>query len=123
MPVIRHTETRRTETPNAVMTTFASPTLGETRTSVWRVEMNAGQRGPLHQFDAEQIWTWQQGSATVLLDGEPVELGAGDTIVIPAGVPRQISTDAGFAALVAAPAEGRVRVESSADPILPEWIA
>ena len=51
MSVIRCGEARRTETPNAVMTTLASPTLGGARQALWRVDMTGGQAGPLHAFD------------------------------------------------------------------------
>ena len=42
---VRAGENRRTETPNATMTTLASPTLGSTAgLSMWQVEMAAGAR-------------------------------------------------------------------------------
>lgn len=44
--VIRKSERRRTETPNAVMTTHASPTLGESsELSMWQVQMKEGNPG------------------------------------------------------------------------------
>src|SRR5881227_2641244 len=89
---VRAGENRRTETPNATMTTLASPTLGSTAgLSMWQVEMAAGARGPLHVFDSEQVWTVLEGELSVALDDEHCELSAGDTIVLAAGVQRQIS--------------------------------
>ena len=81
--VIRCGETRRTETPNAVMTTLASPTLGGARQALWRVDMTGGQAGPLHAFDVEQVWTVLGGGASVQLDDAAITIGAGDTIVLP----------------------------------------
>ncbi|GII79394.1 hypothetical protein Sru01_43760 [Sphaerisporangium rufum] len=117
MPVIRHAESRRTETPNAVMTTFASPTQGGSGLSVWRVDMPAGRSGPPHAFDTEQVWTILAGQATVELGGEELAVGPGDTVVMPAGVYRRITSGNGadLAAVVAAPAGGHAY---PADPAL-----
>ncbi|MEO3808463.1 cupin domain-containing protein [Sphaerisporangium sp. B11E5] len=108
MPVIRREQCRTTETPNAVMTTFASPAQGGTGLAVWRVDMPAGRSGPPHAFDTEQVWTVLAGGATVELDGETSEVGPGDTVVMPAGSPRRVhGGPAGLSAVVAAPAGGR----------------
>ncbi|WP_157186849.1 hypothetical protein [Nocardia jiangxiensis] len=65
-PVIRTTERRRSETPAGVMTTLASPTVGDTAgLSMWQVDMTAGASGPLHVFDSEQIWTVLDGELSV----------------------------------------------------------
>lgn len=104
MTLIRNAESRRTETPNGVMTTAATPTQGGTEEiAVWRTEGAPGRTGPLHAFDTEQVWTFLGGEATVDLDGRKLEAGAGDTVVLPAGARRQITAgDAGFTAVVAA---------------------
>ncbi|MFC6081523.1 cupin domain-containing protein [Sphaerisporangium aureirubrum] len=108
MPVIRHADSRRTETPIAVMTTFASPRQGGAGIAVWRVDMPAGRSGPPHAFDTEQVWTVLSGAATVELDGETTEVGPGDTVVMPAGAPRRVHTGpCDLTAVVAAPAGGR----------------
>ena len=109
MPVIRRAETRRTETPNAVMTTLASPTQGGAGQAVWRVDMRPGQAGPLHAIDTEQVWTVLDGGATVELDGQVLTVGPGDTLILPADAPRRVNADpaAGFAAIAVAPAGTR----------------
>ncbi|MFC4588275.1 cupin domain-containing protein [Sphaerisporangium corydalis] len=144
MPVIRRAESRRTETPNAVMTTFASPTLGESGVVLWRVDMRAGQSGPVHAFDVEQVWTVLSGGASVLLDGEKPAadgrrfvVGPGDTLVMPADVRRQLTSDpeSGLTAIVAAPAGGRAYTPDGpidvsptcavpdGDKLIPAWVA
>lgn len=104
MSLIRNAESRRTETPNGVMTTFATPTQGGTHgLAVWRVDVQPARTGPLHAFDTEQVWTFLDGTATVDLDGRKLEAGAGDTVVLPADLPRQLTAgDSGFTAVVAA---------------------
>jgi quercetin dioxygenase-like cupin family protein len=135
MPVIRHADSRRTETPNAVMTTLASPAQGGAGHSVWRVDMRPGQAGPLHAIDAEQVWTVLDGGATVELDGHSHAVGPGDTLVMPADTPRRVSADpaAGFAAIVVAhPGMRAYTLEASrvsptcaapeGDKLVPAWI-
>ena len=136
MPVIRRAETRRTETPNAVMTTLASPTQGGAGQAVWRVDMRPGQAGPLHAIDTEQVWTVLDGGATVELDGQALAVGPGDTLNLPADAPRRVSADpvAGFAAIAVAPAGTRAytldgtRVAPGCavpdgDKLIPAWVA
>ena len=136
MPVIRRAETRRTETPNAVMTTLASPTQGGAGQAVWRVDMRPGQAGPLHAIDTEQVWTVLDGGAAVELDGQVLTVGPGDTLILPADVPRRVSADpaTGFAAIAVAPAGTRAytldgtRVAPGCavpdgDKLVPAWVA
>lgn len=124
MTVVRSAESRRTSTRNAVMTTLASPTQGGAGLAVWRVEMVPGAAGPLHTFDAEQIWTALDGAATIDLDGERVDARIGDTVIMSAGRPRRIHADAaaGFTAIVVAPAGARATAQGG-EPVVPGWIA
>jgi quercetin dioxygenase-like cupin family protein len=124
MTVIRRADARRTQTPNAVMTTLASPTQGGAAQSLWRVDMTPGQSGPLHTFDAEQLWAVLAGGAVITLDGAAVSLEPGDTAVIPAEVPRQVTADGGdgLSAIVTAQAGARAAA-AGADPVVPPWIA
>jgi quercetin dioxygenase-like cupin family protein len=115
---------RVTETPNAVMTTYASPTQGSTDLSLWRVEMKADARGPLHVFDSEQIWTALTGTATIELGDDTIAVTEGETIVFPAGVPRRITATAAFTALVTGYGQAKVTVPGEdADRGTPPWIS
>jgi quercetin dioxygenase-like cupin family protein len=88
---VRNSEVRRTETPNAVMTTLASPSQGPTTAlSLWQVAMTAGQRGPSHVFDSEQVWHVLAGKVDIAADGQVVSLVSGDTVVLAAGTERQV---------------------------------
>ena len=84
---------RRTETPNAVMTTLASPTQGPTgRLSLWKIAMRPGQRGPLHVFDSEQVWHVVAGEAEFEVDGAVHRVSSGDAVVLPAGAARMVTS-------------------------------
>ncbi|MFF7589539.1 cupin domain-containing protein [Kitasatospora purpeofusca] len=122
MSVIRSTDARRTETPNAVMTTYASPAQGGTGLALWRVEMRAARSGPRHAMDTEQVWTFLTGTAVVDLDGEELVLAAGDTLVLPADLPRQIRSEDGFTAVVASRAPSTAANLDSGDTVAPPWI-
>jgi len=103
--VIWHADARRTVTPAATMTTLASPTQGGAAQPVWRVDMPPTASGPAHAIDAQQVWTVLDGAATVEIDGVPVAISAGDTVVVPADARRRITAhDAGLSAIVVAPA-------------------
>jgi quercetin dioxygenase-like cupin family protein len=125
MNIVRADERRRTETPNATMTTLASPTLGTTiGISLWQVEMLAGARGPEHVFDSEQAWTVIEGELAVTVASEVATLGPGDTIVLPAGTTRQVQPRSDARALVCG--HGNAIAEVPGEPAprgTPAWIA
>ncbi|WP_169816159.1 cupin domain-containing protein [Nocardia miyunensis] len=124
-PVIRTTERRRSETPAGVMTTLASPTVGDTAgLSMWEVEMRAGASGPLHVFDSEQIWTVLDGELSVAIDGQREDVRSGDTVVIPADLERQIFARTDARILVCGHANAIARVPGEPGPRgTPAWIA
>ncbi|HSA51876.1 MAG TPA: cupin domain-containing protein [Yinghuangia sp.] len=120
--VTRSAEARRTETPNAVMTTFASPSQGDSPQSLWRVEAGPGAAGPLHGNNRPQVWTILAGRAIAEVDGEKTELAVGDTLVIPAGLPRRFVADAetGYTAICMGPGDSQVTAEGQ-DAIPLPW--
>jgi quercetin dioxygenase-like cupin family protein len=124
MAVIRAADARRSETPVGVMTTFASPTQGGATRSLWRVDAHPGAVGPEHDFDVEQVWSWIAGAATVELGGDTFAVAAGDTVVMPARTVRRVlaDPDAGYTAVVAAPAGARASAVDGADYGVPPWI-
>ncbi|GAA1574181.1 hypothetical protein GCM10009678_66110 [Actinomadura kijaniata] len=111
MPVIHHADARRTETPNGVMTTFASPAQGGTGIVLCRSALHPDAEGPLHVADAEQIWTVVAGGGDVEVDGDRRPIAEGDTVVLRAGRPRRfLAGPGGLTAVVAGPAGTKVAV-------------
>jgi quercetin dioxygenase-like cupin family protein len=122
--IVRAADARRTDTPNATMTTLASPTVGETATlALWRVAYPAGATGPLHTMDSEQVWTLESGAATCDVGGERHELAPGDTVRIAADAPRQFTSDAGARFLVCGFANAVARTDANQDGVVPPWIS
>ena len=98
---VRQRECRRTSTPNADMTTLASPTQGPTSAlSLWLVSMTGGQQGPRHRVDSEQVWHLTGGRARVAVAETVTDLEPGDTLVLPAGAVRQVTALGGASFVV-----------------------
>lgn len=105
------------ETPNAVMHTLAAPSTGASELAVWTVEMTAGQSGPVHSAEHEQVWVVLEGALSV----SGVEHGAGETVVIAAGEERQIVAVEDARALVASRGGGTVTTADGTRPL--PWAA
>ncbi|RKQ93592.1 auxin binding protein [Solirubrobacter pauli] len=105
------------ETPNAVMHTLAAPSTGASELAVWTVEMTAGQSGPLHRAEHEQVWVVLEGTLAV----NEVEHGAGATVVVAAGEERQIVAVEDARALVASRGGGTVTTAQGTRPL--PWAA
>ena len=123
--LVKRADARTPTTPNATMTTLASPTLGATSgRSLWIVDMTAGATGPMHVFDSEQIWTVIDGTAAIEIEGVAYPLDAGDTLVIPAGAERQVHATTACRMLVTGDAAATARVTGESESRgTPAWIS
>ena len=114
--------TRRTETQNAVMTTLASPTQGDASVlSMWQVDMRQGQRDPDHTVDSEQIWHVTSGELAIAIEQETMRLAAGDTLVVPEALPRQVVALTDATAVVCGFGDAIVAIPGEAG-FTPAWI-
>ena len=124
MRVLEATTRRVTETPNAVMTTLASPTLGQTESSVWLVKMRSGVEGPVHAFDSELVWVITDGDGLLRHEDHETVVRAGDTLVLPAGRMRQLIGGAdGFDAIVVGRGGSSVTRADGDSAETPPWVA
>jgi Uncharacterized protein, possibly involved in glyoxylate utilization len=123
MQIVRAADRRTTTTPNATMTTLASPTLGGADSSLWLVEMPAGIQGPEHSFAGEIIWSITAGSASVRVGEVDHPLEVGDTVILPGGEMRQFTAGAtGFSGIVTV-RDGQVTRDSGESAGVPAWVA
>jgi quercetin dioxygenase-like cupin family protein len=122
--VIRSADARRTATPNATMTTLASPTLsGPTTISLWRVELAAGASGPVHTFDSDQIWFLLSGDAMLfIVNGKRLALDAGDTIRIAGHAERQVTATSDAEFVVCGRSDAQVSTPTGSHSGTPPWI-
>lgn len=124
MQIVRNDQTRESATPNATMSTLASPELAGTALAMWTVTMSPDQRGPLHTFDTEQVWTVITGRMEVRTDEASELLSAGDTAILPAGEQRQIVCAGAepLQAIVTCAAGARASTPDEGDRGTPPWI-
>ena len=124
MQVVPSAARRTATTPNATMTTLASPSLGGATRSMWIVEMPPGATGPVHAFAEEVIWAVTRGTGEITAGGETAPLGAGDTVVLPGGELRRLTAGPdGFSAVVTTASPGTVTREDGTSAGTPEWVA
>jgi quercetin dioxygenase-like cupin family protein len=123
--LVKRGDARTATTPNATMTTLASPTLGATSgRSLWLVDMTAGATGPMHVFDTEQIWTMIDGQAAIEIDGAAHRLDAGDTLVIPGGGQRQVHATTACRMVVTGDATATASIPGESESRgTPAWIS
>jgi mannose-6-phosphate isomerase-like protein (cupin superfamily) len=121
----------RHETPNAVMRTLAAPSTGASELSVWEVAMRAGQAGPVHFADREQVWLVIDGELHFELGDEPAVgsagsatdrqravVRAGDAIAVAGGAERRVTAPTEARAIVSSPAAPHVSTpETDARPL------
>lgn len=125
MNIVEAADRRVTTTPNATMTTLASPTLGESRLSLWQVEMNPGVTGPMHAFAEQVTWAVTRGTGTLTTDdgAPPVALLPGTTVVLDGGRMRRFAAGPdGFTAVVAA-IPSAVTAALDGAVTTPPWVA
>ncbi|MFI8103800.1 VOC family protein [Streptomyces sp. NPDC086023] len=108
--VLTPTEENAIETPNARMTTHASPSRGSSELSAWTVAMSAGQAGPDHSVGREQVWTVTSGALEVVSGDRRERVAAGQTLVLGPGVVRRIEASEDVTAYVVMRADGVVAV-------------
>jgi quercetin dioxygenase-like cupin family protein len=110
------TQARTTETPNAALASFATPSLGSTELSTWRVTMQPGAQGPVHVIDREQVWMPLTGSLAFTANGETTVISEGQAAILAAGEVRQVSVVEGPAeAVVCMQVGGSASVPGSDD--------
>lgn len=110
--------------PGTTFTSLAAPSRGATETSVWRVRVAPGNSGVVHQLTREEIFVVLAGAASVQVGAQRRDLGAGDTLIVPAGIDFALSNpgDAAFEAIALLPVGGEARI-GDAPPFVPPWAA
>ncbi|KAF4411045.1 cupin domain-containing protein [Streptomyces lycii] len=122
MYVVSESEQRTTVTPAGAMSGLAGPSQGSTEISTWRVELGAGASTPVHIIDREQVWMPLWGEFEAEVDGRCEQVTAGQALILPAGVVRQLRTAGGpGAALVAMAVGGRALMPGSDTGIPLPW--
>jgi mannose-6-phosphate isomerase-like protein (cupin superfamily) len=107
--------------PGATFTTLASPSLGTTTGSVWRVRIDPGVPSPPHQLTSEEIFVVASGGAHGTIGAHEYNVREGQTLVVPPGVDFVLNADDdGFDALVYLAAGGQAMI-GGGEPFTPPW--
>lgn len=122
MPVITAPTAPTHEVGSTRFTSLATPTRGCTRTSVWQVEVPAGELPTPHTLTDEEVFVVLDGSAEVELDGVRATASVGDAIVVPPGVAFALGAGGGqpVRLLCALPVGGQA-VLPGGEPFTPPW--
>ena len=123
MPVISPQDHITHAIPGVSFRTLASPSLGSSETSVWRLRMAPNTPPVPHRLTREEIFVALSGTATARLDGETAHLEAGSALVVPPHLEFELTTGAQpFDALVCLPVGGQGIVGED-EPFTPPWAA
>jgi quercetin dioxygenase-like cupin family protein len=115
-------DARVVETPAATMRTYASPsTAVPAPVAVWRTEMAAGSAGPLHVVDVDQVVVVVAGRLHAEIDGRELDVPAGDSALLPAGVERRLCAGSEDLITVTAAQPGGTARIGAGDPVAVPW--
>ncbi len=122
MPIHRKPATHTHALPGARFTSLATPRLGTTTTSSWRVELSPGAPGTPHELTSEELLFVLDGRAKVTLDDQESEVLAGDCIVVPPNTPFMLEAvgSSPFSAICCFPVGGRARLADGQE-FTPPW--
>lgn len=79
---------------STTFTSLATPSRGSRDTSVWSVAIPPGTPAVPHTLTREEVFVVLAGTASIRLEGVPGTASTGDAIVVPAGVPFELSNEA-----------------------------
>jgi quercetin dioxygenase-like cupin family protein len=108
--------------PGTTFTGLAAPSRGARENAAWRVSLDPGTPAKLHQLSREEILIATAGSATASLNGDEIQLNAGDALIVPAFTDFSLANPnrTAFEAIAVLPVGARAMIEGG-EPFLPPW--
>jgi quercetin dioxygenase-like cupin family protein len=122
MPVI-HTPSEPThELPGTSFTSLATPSLGSSETSVWKVAISPGTQPTPHSLTRGEVFLVLRGTAAVRISEITETAAPGDVIVIPADTDFELSNAGAemLEALCCMPVGGQART-ADGQAFTPPW--
>jgi mannose-6-phosphate isomerase-like protein (cupin superfamily) len=122
MPFIHAVSAPTFELPALTVTGLAAPSRGARESCVWRLTLAPGAPGTPHSLDREEIFVGLSGCARATLGAEVVDVGPGDTLIVPAGQSFALANPGGepFVAVAVLPVGGRACVQPG-ESFSPPW--
>ena len=123
MPLITTSLSPVFEIPFLSVTGLAAPSRGAKETCVWHLTLAPGAPGTLHSMDREEIFVAFEGRATVAIDGQEIDLRAGDAFIVPAGELFSLANTGSepFLAVALVPVGGQATLPGG-EPFSPPWM-
>lgn len=90
MQILTNHTPAHTPIPGIEHVTLAGTKMGLSHLSVWMQSMAPGNATPLHLHACEEVVVCTRGAGELHADGRVEKFGAGQTIVIPAGIAHQL---------------------------------
>ncbi len=103
-------------------TSLATPSLGSSDVSVWRVQIPSGPAGVPHRVTREEVFVVLEGEAAVELEGQRSQVGPGGVIIVPPDTDFSLAAagDGAMQALCVLPVGGQA-VLPGGEPFTPPW--
>jgi quercetin dioxygenase-like cupin family protein len=84
MPITRAAQAPNFDLDGFHFLGFTSPSRGATELCTWQLAIDPGAASDAHRLDHEEVFIPLQGTLSLILDGEEIELTAGDAVAVPA---------------------------------------
>ncbi|MHB8597095.1 MAG: cupin domain-containing protein [Ktedonobacteraceae bacterium] len=84
MPIIRAAQAAHFDLDGFHFLGFTSPSRGATELCTWQLDVDPGAASDAHRLNHEEVFIPLQGTLSVVLNGEEMELTAGDACAVPA---------------------------------------
>jgi quercetin dioxygenase-like cupin family protein len=122
MPHIPASDAPVFKIPGTTFIGLAAPSRGSCENAAWRVTLDPGTPAKVHQLSREEILIATAGSATALLNGNELQLNAGDALIVPAFTDFSLANPHGtaFEAIAVLPVGARAMIEGG-EPFVPPW--
>jgi quercetin dioxygenase-like cupin family protein len=121
MLVVRNGSAQTVELHGSRFTSCSAPSKGGTELAVWTVDVPAGAPGAPHRLDREEVLHVLAGRLTVEVDGDAVDLDAGDTLAAPAGSLVSVRAVGAPARLLACTRAGLTATMADGTVLSPPW--
>jgi len=123
MPVVRRSEAPIFGLEGFHFTGLTAPSRGAQEICTWQLEVKPHAHSEPHQLDHEEVFVLLDGSITIVVADENVELHAGDALSVPAYTQLQLtkSGEQGAHAIVCIPAGTRATMANGQEIGTPPW--
>jgi len=83
MPIIRAAEAPHFHLDGFHFLGYTAPSRGATELCTWQLDIDPGAASDAHHLNHEEVFIILQGTLSVTLAGEEIELSKGDTLAVP----------------------------------------